>query len=89
MTQLLEILPSTLTTIPEVESFIELLYSNDKFFHLDDDAKDIIYPDGKQFFTDEEADKLNELKAQAFEICEVWDLPIIEKILDELHHPTK
>jgi hypothetical protein len=77
-------LPTQLTNESEVVNFITDLYNNGEFFHLDDDAKDIINNKTNQrLFTDDEADKLNELMEQAFNVCKVWELPIIERILDE------
>ncbi len=82
-------LPTELTTIADVEQFIADLHTNNELFHLDDNAADIVimYPEeqrGLRLFTDEEATKINELIEQAFNICEVWELPIIDKILDEI-----
>lgn len=72
-------LPQQLTNADEVSAFISALIANDEMFHLDDDASEII--DGRtdeRLFTDEEADKINELMQQAFNICEVWNLPVVE-----------
>ena len=77
-------LPVKLTTADEAEQFIADLFYNDEFFHLDDDARDIIHiPTGKRLFTDEESDKLNELLGQAFDIWDLWNPPIIETILKQ------
>jgi hypothetical protein len=77
-------LPTQLTDEYQVNNFIEELYTHGEFYHLDDDAKDIINNKTNQrLFTDDEADKLNELMEQAFNVCKVWELPIIERILDE------
>jgi hypothetical protein len=76
-------LPAALTTVEEIESFISELSANDEFFHLDDDPHDIItMPTGERLFTDEEADKVNDLLEQAFNICEVWELPVVCNIVD-------
>jgi hypothetical protein len=78
------LLPNKLTSQAEIESFISELYSNNEFFHLDDDAHDIVVNStGLPLFTSEEADKLNSLLEQAFEVCNIWELPIIDKIISE------
>jgi hypothetical protein len=77
-------LPTQLTNESEVVNFITELYNNGEFFHLDDNAEDIISNvTNERLFTDSEAEKINELLNQAFDICNVWELPIIDRILDE------
>lgn len=78
-------LPTKLTTISDVENFITELYSNDEFFHLDDDAAHIVnIQTGERLFTDDEAQKINTLLEQAFTICEVWELPVVFNIVDSI-----
>ena len=79
-------LPNELTTQQEVEKFIADLWANDEFYHLDDPAEDIVtVKDGERVFTDDEANQINALVQQAFDICDVWGLPIIRTILDEIN----
>jgi hypothetical protein len=78
-------LPSKLETVQDVERFISSLYKNHEFFHLDDDAADIVDTKTNQpIFTPDEAKKINELLEQAFEICDVWSLAIVETIINQI-----
>lgn len=78
------ILPAELKTQSEVETFLSDLYSNNEFFHLDDDANDIItYETKEPLFNKDEANAVNKLIEQAFAVCDVWELPIVYKILDD------
>lgn len=76
-------LPNQLTNVDDIERFIADLILNDEMFHLDDDAHDIINGHtNRPLFTSDEADKVNALLEQAFNICDVWELPTVIKFVD-------
>ena len=59
----------TISTQEEAEDFLNELFENGESFHPEDDAKNIIkIATGVRIFTDEEADKLNELMSSIYEI---------------------
>ena len=69
-------LPDSINTIQEAKKFLLDLYNNDESYHPEDRAEDIFFIDekgvidknSKRFFSDEEAEKLNELMSQIYEI---------------------
>lgn len=78
-------LPEKLETAEQVEAFLRELHANGEFFHLDDDAREIINLQTKEpVFTEEEGTKINLLLEQASAICQVWDLPVISEIHNTL-----
>jgi len=64
------VLPENLSTIKDVEQFLLTLAKAGKIYHFDDDASDIIDMSGKEIFSPEEAEKVNKLMDQAFDICQ-------------------
>jgi hypothetical protein len=59
-------IPEKFSTVEEIEKFYKELYKNGEFYHLDDDATDIIQSKNNEpLFTVEEANKLNKLNEQA------------------------
>lgn len=61
-------LPSKIKTTEEARIFIKMIFNWDVLLHPDDDAHDIVTPKGEKFFTDKQADKINELYGQVFEL---------------------
>ncbi len=73
------IIPQSISSVQDVENFISGLIKNNEMFHLDDNAHDIINGNtGENLFTKDEADKVNELMEQAFNICQPWDLKVVD-----------
>jgi len=59
----------TITTQEDAEYFLSELFENGESFHPEDDARNIIkFATGERIFTDEEADKLNDLMSSIYEI---------------------
>ncbi len=64
-------LDRTITTQDEAESFLSELFDNGESFHPEDDARNIIkFATAERIFTDEEADKLNDLMSSIYEILD-------------------
>jgi hypothetical protein len=58
----------TITTQDEAEDFLNELFENGEDFHPEDDARNIIrFATGERLFTDEEADKLNDLMSSMYD----------------------
>jgi len=59
----------TISNADEARNFLIELANNDEAYHPDDDAHEIFNIDsGEASFTEKEADKLNDLMGQIFEI---------------------
>lgn len=66
---LLKELPGSIEKLDDIESMLLTLAKNGAIYHFDDDAKEIT-DNGKPLFTEAEADKINELMTQAFDMAE-------------------
>ena len=79
-------LPIDFKTSADVEAFIKELAANGEFFHLDDDATDIVNGcTGEPLFTPAEGAAVNALMEKAFDICDVWELPIIDQLINDTY----
>lgn len=63
------ILPKSINSIEDANKLLRELFENNESFHPEDDAHDVIdVHTNKEIFTEEEADKLNDLIGQMYEI---------------------
>lgn len=87
--------PETITTIDDVKAFINhIIVSEEIAFHPDNDFIDYVilkdngaplYP-WTSVFTQEEADFLNHLLAQCFDVCDNKGIDIYTLALNETQH---
>lgn len=64
--------------------FINALYENGEFYHLDHSARTIINIHTEQrVFNDMDADRLDQVIGEAFTRFDLWELPVIDRILFE------
>jgi NTP pyrophosphatase (non-canonical NTP hydrolase) len=73
------VLPNEIKSFVDVNKFVINLYENNSLFHFDDDANDIL-EDGFFKFNEKEADKINTLVNQCFNVCKKINIDIHEII---------
>lgn len=61
-------LPERISTIDEAKVFLTELYNNGESFHPEDDANDIAWEIGDEIPTHKEAEKLNELMEDIYNL---------------------
>jgi hypothetical protein len=67
---ILQHIPQDVTTVKDAEQLILGLSKNGLLFHFDDDPHEIVSSkNGGLVFTEEEADKIQELMEKAFDVC--------------------
>lgn len=62
------ILPAKISTIEEAQKLLSDLHKNGESYHPEDAAADIINAKGKELFTKEEADKLDSLMGDIYNL---------------------
>jgi len=65
-------LPNSIKSIDEAKAFLLELIKNDEIYHPDDSAHDIITREDNFLFTFPEAEMLEKLMQDIFELCDVY-----------------
>lgn len=62
--------PEKIETPTQAKAFMRSIVKMDVCLHPDDDANDIVDRDGKKFFSDKDADRINDLYEQVFNLTD-------------------